>query len=664
VYENVHVRKDGARFPCLTHVTAFKDSSGKVLYRAATFQDLTGIRAAEQAVRESEARFRQLADAMPQIVWAARPDGYIDYYNERWYEYTGFPRGEYGQSSWEPILHPDDVRRCVETYFGCIRDERPYQIEYRFRDRRTGGYRWFLGRARPIRDEAGRVVRWFGTCTDIDDTKQAEQTTRFLADASAALAELTDYKSTLQKVAALAVPFFADWCAVDVLDADGTPQRLAVTHTDPAKVQLVHELSRRYPPQPSASRGIMKVLRTGETDWAPMIPESLLIESARNEEHLRIIRELGLKSYICTPLRSRSRTVGAMTFVTAESGRTYDATALAAAEDLAHRAAIAIENANLLTTLKEADRKKDEFLAMLAHELRNPLAPIRNAVYILRGKGLPVPELQWAAEVIDRQVHQMTRLVDDLLDVSRITRGKVELRKEPVELANVVTSAVESSRPLIEKGGHELSVTIPSEPVHLEADPTRLAQVFLNLLNNAAKYTDRGGRISLSAHLEGSGQVVVRVRDNGIGIPREMLPRVFELFAQVDRSMERSEGGLGIGLTLVQRLVEMHGGAVEARSDGPGTGSEFIVRLPVAAHIAAAGPAAGAGQGGAPAPRRILIVDDNRDAADSLGMLLRLMGNEIHTAHDGLQAVEAAASFRPEVVLLDIGLPKLNGYEA
>jgi signal transduction histidine kinase len=501
---------------------------------------------------------------------------------------------------------------------------------------------------------------------DITASKQAERTTRFLADASAALAELTDYKSTLQKVAGLAVPFFADWCVADMQEADGSLRRLAVTHSDPAKLQLAHELFRRYPPQPSDPHGVMKVLRTGEPEWVAMIPDSLLVESAQDEDHLQIIRQLGLKSFICVPLRSRARTLGALTFITAESGRVYDATDLAAAEDLAHRTVIAIENASLLSALKESDRRKDEFLAILAHELRNPLAPIRNAVQIYRAKGLPVPELQWATEVIDRQVHQMTRLVDDLLEVSRITKGKIELRKERIELAVVVNSAVEASRPLIEKWGHELTVTIPPQPIQLEADPTRMAQVLSNLLNNAAKYMDQGGRIWVIAERQ-SDHVLIRVKDTGIGIPTEMLPRIFDMFTQVDRSLGRSEGGLGIGLTLVQRLVEMHGGTVEARSDGPGKGSEFVVRLAVAVEVKGQGPQGAAcdrEKGAAPARRRILVVDDNRDAADSLGMLLRMMGNEVHTAHDGLEAVGAAAAFQPDVVLLDLGLPKLNGYEA
>jgi len=492
--------------------------------------------------------------------------------------------------------------------------------------------------------------------------KRTEETARFLSDASGALAELTDYRSTLQKVAALAVPFFADWCAIDMLDTDGSLHRLAVTHKDADKTEWARTLMEKYPPHPDDPRGLYQVLRTGRTEWVAQIPESLLEQSARDAEHLRILQELRPRSYICTPLCSRSKPLGVMTFVTAESGHTYDATDVAAAEDLARRTVIAIENANLLATLKEADNRKDEFLAMLAHELRNPLAPIRNAVQIFRGKGLPVPELQWATEVIDRQVRQLSRLVDDLLDVSRITRGKVELRKEQVELSQVIQSAVEASRPLIEKWGHNLTVTVPPEPIPLEADPTRLAQVFLNLLNNAAKYTDRGGSIQLTAERD-KRDVVVRVRDSGIGIPSDMLPHVFDLFHQVDPSIERSEGGLGIGLTLVQRLVALHEGSVEARSEGLGKGSEFIVRLPTI-NKAASQDRAKAEQPFPTEKRRILIVDDNRDAADSLAVLLRMMGNDVHTAHDGLEAVGAAATFRPDVVLLDIGLPKLSGYEA
>ncbi len=315
-------------------------------------------------------------------------------------------------------------------------------------------------------------------------------------------------------------------------------------------------------------------------------------------------------------------------------------------------------------SLRETDRRKDEFLATLAHELRNPLAPVRNAVQVLHMKGPAAPELQWARDVIDRQMQQMTRLIDDLMDVSRINRGKIQLKRERVALATVIQGAVETSRPLIEQCGHELIEILPPQPLYVEADVTRLAQVFGNLLNNAAKYTERGGRITLSVERLGC-DVVVSVKDSGIGIPRDKLRSVFEMFSQVQGALERSQGGLGIGLSLVKRLVEMHGGTIEARSEGPGKGSEFEVRLPIVIQQTSAvtGPRSDE-QDVSALSLRILIVDDNRDGADSLGIMLRSMGNEIRTAYDGEEAVRAAAEFRPEVVLLDIGLPKLNGYEA
>lgn len=312
--------------------------------------------------------------------------------------------------------------------------------------------------------------------------------------------------------------------------------------------------------------------------------------------------------------------------------------------------------------LAEASRQKDEFLATLAHELRNPLSPIRNSVHYLGLDGLTERDVKTARDVITRQVAIMVRLIDDLLDVSRISRNQLEVRKERIELAAVVESAVESSRPLLQQCGHELTVDLPPEAFPLDADPIRLAQVFLNLLNNAAKYTNRGGQISLSASREGSDGVVT-VRDNGIGIPRDMLSSVFDIFTQVDRSLEQSQGGLGIGLSLVRRLVEMHDGSVEARSEGPNEGSEFIVRLPLAVRAPMDTPSSDGAAVQRLSHGRILVVDDNKDSADTLAMLLRLKGNDIRTAHDGVEALEVADKFHPEIVLLDIGLPNLNGYD-
>jgi PAS domain S-box-containing protein len=313
--------------------------------------------------------------------------------------------------------------------------------------------------------------------------------------------------------------------------------------------------------------------------------------------------------------------------------------------------------------LREADRRKDEFLAVLAHELRNPLAPIRNSLHILRLTGQDDANVKRVGEMIDRQVNHLVRLVDDLMEVSRITRGKIELRREAVEVAAVVRSAVETSQPLVEAAGHRLALSIPPEPLAVEGDPVRLTQVVANLLNNAAKYTDRGGQIWLTVRRE-ADSAVLSVRDTGIGIPDEMLTRVFGLFAQLDHAADRGQGGLGIGLALVKSLVEMHGGTVHARSDGPGKGSEFLVRLPLV-RVAPVPQPSKPDFRTLPLlpPRTVLVVDDNRDAAESLGMLLRLLGADVHLAFNGPEALDAAVRYKPAVILLDIGMPGMDGYE-
>ncbi len=311
--------------------------------------------------------------------------------------------------------------------------------------------------------------------------------------------------------------------------------------------------------------------------------------------------------------------------------------------------------------LAETDRRKDEFLAMLGHELRNPLAPIRNAVHVLRLLGPADAKVQWAREVIERQVDQMVRLVDDLLDVSRINRGKIILRSAPVLLSEVIERAVEVSRPLLEAHKHHWTVVLPREPVWLQADSLRLAQAVANLLNNAGKYTPENGRIRLTVERQ-EKSLLLRVKDNGIGIAPEMLPRVFDLFAQAEQSRDRSEGGLGIGLTLVKSLVELHGGRIEAFSAGPGQGSEFVVHLPLVP-VQPDRPTLPPVAEPIKKTRRILAVDDNTDAAESLALLLRLQGHEVRIAHDGLTALQEAEAFRPEVVLMDLDLPQMDGYE-
>ena len=311
--------------------------------------------------------------------------------------------------------------------------------------------------------------------------------------------------------------------------------------------------------------------------------------------------------------------------------------------------------------LREADRKKDRFLATLAHELRNPLAPILTGVQVLKRKGVNDPAQAWSHDMIDRQVRHMARLLDDLLDVGRITNDKLELRKQRISLATVVDSAMETSRALIQRSEHRIEIALPEEDVYLDADPIRLAQIFSNLLNNAAKYTNPGGRVALKA-TRARDHIEVAVEDSGIGISKEDLPRVFDIFAQAGQGRDHSQGGLGIGLFLVKTLTEMHGGSVRAESAGTGMGSRFVVRLPVDPATRDAARAKSSGPIGH-AARRILVADDNQDAAESLAAMLRIGGNEVRVARDGAEAVVSAEAFRPDAALIDIGMPKLDGYE-
>ncbi|MGZ5270958.1 MAG: ATP-binding protein [Ramlibacter sp.] len=569
-------------------------------------------------------------------------------------------RGPYAE-----MLHPEDRERFRQALERSIARTGWHRLEYRvyWPD---GSLHWLEARGHVKRDAAGRPVSMGGVCLDITRRKHTELDLQFLAQASAELAGVADYETTLDRIARLAVPHFADWCAIDLLQPDGRLHRVAAAHVDPEKVDLAHELHRRFPPDPDSPVGTWNVLRTGQGILVSEITHESLEANVPEPELLDLLVRLGLGSYIGAPLSARGRTMGVLTFVAASSGRRYEAEDLALAEDLARRAAVAIDNAQLLLAMKESDRAKDVFLATLAHELRNPLAPIWNGLSIIRkARGDPT-RIDQVSGIMERQVGQLARLVDDLLDVSRISTGKIELKKEPTNLVHVIGSAVEISRPHIEALHHKLSITFPSESTDLVADPARLAQVFSNLLNNAAKYTRRGGRIDVIVEAYPL-ELVVRVRDNGTGIEPEMLGKVFGLFTQVTHPTERRQGGLGIGLSLVEGLVRLHGGRVEAHSPGLDQGSEFTVRLPRPAGERGASGQAAARPHVPAAPtssaRRLLVVDDNEDAANTVAELLQMGGNAVEVAGDGTTAVAKVAEFRPDVVLLDIGLPDIDGYE-
>ncbi len=559
-------------------------------------------------------------------------------------------------------VHVDDRESIKAAIQASLRDGTRYNVEHRI-VLPNGSVRWVEGRGEVIRNTGGSPIGMKGVCVEITNRKKIEEDLQFLANASALLTSGINETDLLQRVAALAVPGFADWCSVDLVDADGKLQRLAVSHVDPSKVEMAFELQRRYPPHEGTAS--QRIMTTGKSLMISEISRTMIDSLITDPDLNRIALDLGLRSYIGVPVKIREKTLGVIGFVAAESGRTYNSEDQALAEDLADRVAVAMENHRLYHELLEVAERKDAFLATLAHELRNPLAPIRYALGIL-GQTESNPEVkQFARDAIDRHVSHMVRLVDDLLDVSRITQGKLVLQIETVDLKDIIDQAIETAVPLLKAKSQTLNIGHWYDRVLLRADAARLAQVFSNLMSNASKFTPENGNIWITVR-PGEETVTLSIRDDGMGIAPEVLPTVFEMFSQADSKIEQAQTGLGIGLSLVKTLVELHHGTVLGRSDGLGKGSEFIVNLPILRGYAPPQTKA------APTilakttekSHRILVVDDNPDSAEILSMIVKLLGHQTETAHDGIAAVEKARKFRPEAIFMDIGLPRLNGYEA
>ena len=496
----------------------------------------------------------------------------------------------------------------------------------------------------------------------------------FLARVSNALAGSLDYETTLATVARLAVPEIADWCAVDIVSEQGVLKRLAVAHVDPAKVRLASELHDRYPPDPASPHGAAHALRTGTPIMMSRIPDELIAASASDPEHLSLLRSLGLRSYISVPLMTRGRAFGVLTFVSAESGREYTDDDMRLAEDVAGRAALAVEHSRAYREVQRVNRVKDEFLATLSHELRTPLNAVLGYARMIRSGLLDSDQRARAFEVLERNAVSLNQIVEDVLDVSRIVAGKIRLNVGPLDLPLVLRDAAATVRPAAEARRVRLTTIIDPVIPPVAGDQDRLQQVVWNLLSNAVKFTPRDGQVELRLRQSGSS-VHIEVADTGAGIRKDFLPHLFEPFSQEDAGFSRRHGGLGLGLAIARRIVEMHGGLIEAASDGEGKGSTFTVTLPVAAVAhpqPADGPTARSGSAGLEPLHslthqldgiRVLVVDDDRDARMLISDVLQSAGAQVVTADSAQAALDRLASEEaPHVLLTDVGMPGMDGF--
>ena len=576
-YESIGLRKDGSFFPHSIEVSSITLPDGPAAVAFCT--DISERRRVDRALRASEQRYRDLADAMPLVVWTAQPNGELNYYNQRWFDYTGLTLEQTSGAGWQPVLHPDDLQNSVQLWNAAVRTGQPYEIEYRWQ-RADGSYRWQLGRAVAVRDTDGQIAHWVGTGTDIEEQKQAEDQQRLLAEASVLLVNSLDYESMLTQLTRLVVPRLADWCAIHILDNDNI-RRLAFTHNDPAIQALVGDRPERYPLDPSAQHIVSQVLRSGEPELYSEVPDTLLVAAARDDEHLQMLRTLVFRSYMCLPMVARGHTLGTITLATAESGRCYGPAELTFGEDLASRAAIALDNAWLYRDAQAAVRARDQFLSIASHELKTPLTSLMGYVDLMQRRaaraGDQVERDQRAMRVISEQAARLNKLVGALLDLSRIESGQLSIERGLVDLNALARRLVAETQPTTDQ--HMITFSGGDQPIMLIGDELRIEQVAQNLIQNAIKYSPGGGTVAIQVGRAGA-TAFLRVSDHGIGIPASALPQLFRRFYRAPNADSQHISGMGIGLYVVKEIIELHGGSIEVASQEQ-HGSTFTIYLPL-----------------------------------------------------------------------------------
>jgi PAS domain S-box-containing protein len=551
-----------------------QNGDGGPLGVVASFYDVTAQREAQNALIESEIRFRTLADTAPVLIWMAGRDGLCSFFNRAWLEFTGRTMEQEMGDGWTKGVHPDDLDRCLEIYRTGFDARRPFSMEYRLR-RADGEYRWLLDNGVPRFDAEGGFAGFIGSCMDINERRENEEGLRFLAEAGGVLASSLDYEETLRRVCRLAVPVMADFCVVDLLE-DGVIRRVEAAHFDPAAADIVEQALRHPPSLDNVAHPVPAVLGTGQTQLHNRIVPEM---TDGTPEHVGLVDRLGTTAYLVVPLRAGTQVLGALSLLITSSGRGYDAADVRRAEELGVRAGYAIENARLYARTAEANRAKSDFLAVMSHELRTPLNAILGYTDLfLTGIPEPLPaSMVPQVERVQGAGRHLRDLIEEILSFARLEGGREEVQAEPADLAELAREAAALAEPLALERGLGFRLELPPAPVPARTDARKVRQILVNLLANAVKFTDRGG-VVLGLE-DGGAQAVLRVRDTGIGIAPADQARVFEPFWQADQRLAREHGGSGLGLAVARQLARLLGGDITFRSE-PGAGSTFEVRLP------------------------------------------------------------------------------------